>query len=200
MVGWDNTARRPYGATIFEGATPEVYERWLRGTVRLVADVPEEENYVFLLAWNEWAEGNHLEPDHQYGRAWLEATRDVLVDDGPPASRGDPSGNSRPRPATTGKSVRLRLRLPARERGGQRRRPGPRPRPRPVEHGRRPRCRLGHRQPRPQDSASATTGWRSIRWPSSSCTSGASPPPRCDLSDLDAVLDALDDVEDPSGR
>ncbi len=80
MVGWDNTARRPYGATIYQGATPEVYERWLRRTVDSVADVPEEENYVFLLAWNEWAEGNHLEPDLQYGRAWLEATRDVLLE------------------------------------------------------------------------------------------------------------------------
>ncbi len=88
MVGWDNTARRPYGATIFEGATPEVYERWLRRTVRSVADVPEEENYLFIVAWNEWAEGNHLEPDQQYGRAWLEATRAVLVD-GPPGG-GEP--------------------------------------------------------------------------------------------------------------
>jgi 2-polyprenyl-3-methyl-5-hydroxy-6-metoxy-1,4-benzoquinol methylase len=88
MVGWDNTARRPYGATIFKDATPEVYERWLRRTVRTVADVPEEENYLFIVAWNEWAEGNHLEPDQQYGRAWLEATKAVLVD-GPPGG-GDP--------------------------------------------------------------------------------------------------------------
>ncbi len=79
MVGWDNTARRPYGATIFKGATPDVYERWLRRTVDAVADVPDEENYVFLLAWNEWAEGNHLEPDLQYGRDWLEATGNVLL-------------------------------------------------------------------------------------------------------------------------
>ena len=79
MVSWDNTARRPYGATIFDGATPEAYEQWLRKTVELVADVPEEENYLFILAWNEWAEGNHLEPDRRYGRAWLEATRSVLL-------------------------------------------------------------------------------------------------------------------------
>ena len=78
MVGWDNTARRPVGATIFEGATPDAYARWLERTVESVADVREEENYIFLLAWNEWAEGNHLEPDQHSGRAFLEATRAVL--------------------------------------------------------------------------------------------------------------------------
>jgi 2-polyprenyl-3-methyl-5-hydroxy-6-metoxy-1,4-benzoquinol methylase len=83
MVSWDNTPRRQRGATIFADATPEMYRYWLDWTVTTVAEVPEEENYVFIVAWNEWAEGNHLEPDERYGRAWLEATRDVLVD-GPP--------------------------------------------------------------------------------------------------------------------
>ncbi len=89
MVGWDNTARRPHGATIFTGSTPEAYERWLRLTVESVSDVREEENYLFIVAWNEWAEGNHLEPDQRYGRAYLEATKAVLVDP-PRATAGKP--------------------------------------------------------------------------------------------------------------
>jgi 2-polyprenyl-3-methyl-5-hydroxy-6-metoxy-1,4-benzoquinol methylase len=85
MVGWDNTPRRQHGATIYAGATPEVYERWLRSVVDSVSDVRPEENYLFILAWNEWAEGNHLEPDEHYGRAFLEATRAALLE--PPAAR-----------------------------------------------------------------------------------------------------------------
>jgi hypothetical protein len=81
MVGWDNTARRARGATIYHGSTPERYEHWLRVTADAVADVRAEENYLFILAWNEWAEGNHLEPDQRYGRAFLEATRSVLLSD-----------------------------------------------------------------------------------------------------------------------
>jgi hypothetical protein len=83
MVGWDNTARRAQGATIYHGSTPALYEQWLRATADSLAAVRTEENYLFILAWNEWAEGNHLEPDQRYGRAFLEATRAVLVD-GPP--------------------------------------------------------------------------------------------------------------------
>ena len=84
MVGWDNTARRSYGATLFTGATPEAYRQWLQQTADSVADVREEENYLFIVAWNEWAEGNHLEPDQHFGRAFLEATRAVLVGDTSP--------------------------------------------------------------------------------------------------------------------
>ncbi len=81
MVGWDNTARRARAATIYQGATPAHYEHWLRVTAESLADVRPEENYLFILAWNEWAEGNHLEPDQRYGRAFLEATRSVLLDE-----------------------------------------------------------------------------------------------------------------------
>jgi hypothetical protein len=88
MVGWDSTARHPGSATVFEGATPDAYRTWLERTVASVADVRAEENFVFLLAWNEWAEGNHLEPDERYGRAFLEATRDVLRPCARPAGDG----------------------------------------------------------------------------------------------------------------
>jgi 2-polyprenyl-3-methyl-5-hydroxy-6-metoxy-1,4-benzoquinol methylase len=88
MVGWDNTARRPRAATIFDGSTPEQYEKWLRAVVDSVSDVRAEENFLFIVAWNEWAEGNHLEPDQRYGRAYLEATKAVLLD--PPSNEGKP--------------------------------------------------------------------------------------------------------------
>lgn len=78
---WDNSPRRARGATIFLGATPESYERWLREAARqTVAHNPPGERLLFLMAWNEWGEGNHLEPDARYGRAWLEATHRALED------------------------------------------------------------------------------------------------------------------------
>jgi len=77
--GWDNTARRRRQGIVLRDATPEVYERWLRAVVaELPAESPDHD-LVFVNAWNEWAEGNHLEPSRRWGRAFLEATRRGLV-------------------------------------------------------------------------------------------------------------------------
>jgi hypothetical protein len=79
MMGWDNTPRRGPAAYLFHGATPREYEAWLRGAVAwTAAHNPRDEQIVFLNAWNEWAEGTHLEPDEHHGRAWLEATQRAL--------------------------------------------------------------------------------------------------------------------------
>jgi lipopolysaccharide biosynthesis protein len=76
--GFDNSPRRPErGATIITGATPDRYARWLGATVdRFVPPTPDE-NLVFVNAWNEWAEGNHLEPDRRWGREFLRAHAEV---------------------------------------------------------------------------------------------------------------------------
>ena len=59
---WDNSARRK-NASIFSGSTPEKYEDWLRQVVSKTSQKhTRDEKIVFINAWNEWAEGNHLEP------------------------------------------------------------------------------------------------------------------------------------------
>ena len=72
---WDNSARRAQHAVIFEGSTPALYEQWLRAATAAFTPPTPDENLVFINAWNEWAEGNHLEPDEKWGRAYLDATR-----------------------------------------------------------------------------------------------------------------------------
>jgi hypothetical protein len=59
-------------------STPESYGEWLSLTISRVLDEPEDQRLVFLNAWNEWAEGCHIEPDQLYGRGYLEATRNAL--------------------------------------------------------------------------------------------------------------------------
>lgn len=75
---WDNTARTHDRALIVLNGTPANYEYWLAETVRKsVRENPGKQRLVFINAWNEWAEGCHLEPDRKYQRAFLEATQRV---------------------------------------------------------------------------------------------------------------------------
>ena len=61
-------------------SAPEIYRSLLRAAVDAVGNKPEEERLLFLKSWNEWAEGNHLEPDLRYGTAYLQALSDVPVE------------------------------------------------------------------------------------------------------------------------
>ena len=72
---WDNTARLGARGVVILNGTPENYQCWLAETIRKTRDdFPGKDRFVFVNAWNEWAEGCHLEPDREYGRQFLEAT------------------------------------------------------------------------------------------------------------------------------
>src|SRR6266478_4409438 len=72
---WDNTARRGLWAMIVVNGTPQNYEFWLKEAIRVTTErQSDNQSFVFINAWNEWAEGCHLEPDGRYGREFLEAT------------------------------------------------------------------------------------------------------------------------------
>lgn len=72
---WDNSARRPTGeGIIFRGSSPALFGDWIKAKRRL--SYPNgEKNLLFINAWNEWAEGNHLEPCLRHGHHWLDALR-----------------------------------------------------------------------------------------------------------------------------
>jgi lipopolysaccharide biosynthesis protein len=86
MPGWDNTPRRRDASYVFHGANPPSFRRWLaRASAAALAGGGTA--LLFVNAWNEWAESAHLEPDARFGRAYLEAVRDVVgVDERAPIS------------------------------------------------------------------------------------------------------------------
>ncbi|MHB1459369.1 MAG: glycosyltransferase WbsX family protein [Armatimonadota bacterium] len=77
---WDNSARRETGAIILRNSTPELYERWLREIIARSKAQRNADRIVFVNAWNEWAEGCHLEPCQRWGNAYLEATRRAMTE------------------------------------------------------------------------------------------------------------------------
>lgn len=78
IPSWDNSARRSSGATVIQNNDPQLFETWLRDAASRVADYPNDEQLVFINAWNEWAEGCHLEPDLRNGKSFLEAVYRVF--------------------------------------------------------------------------------------------------------------------------
>ncbi|MGF2430112.1 glycosyltransferase WbsX family protein [Klebsiella sp. 2-N_Kleb.] len=74
---WDNSARRKT-PTVIQNDDPQEYKRWLKHAINIVADNDEGKRIVFINAWNEWAEGCHLEPDTEMGHSFLQATKDAI--------------------------------------------------------------------------------------------------------------------------
>lgn len=79
MPSWDNTSRKGVNGNVFHGASPQVFETWLAHLIdHSRRHLAEGERIVFINAWNEWAEGAHLEPDRKNGHANLQAVRNAL--------------------------------------------------------------------------------------------------------------------------
>ena len=79
FVDWDNTARYKQRATIFPNANPEKFEYWFEQLVKSMPGREIPEPFIFLNAWNEWAESTYLEPDENYGFGYLEAVKRTLM-------------------------------------------------------------------------------------------------------------------------
>lgn len=70
---WDNEARRPGAGFSFTQVSPPQFGEWLATCASYARETRSTaDNFVFINAWNEWAEGAHLEPDRHFGYAWLE--------------------------------------------------------------------------------------------------------------------------------
>lgn len=77
---WDNTARQPMKGDSFIHATPEAFQVYVEEKLDEVIQLfVGDERLLFINAWNEWAEGCHLEPDQKFGHRWLEAIRDAFA-------------------------------------------------------------------------------------------------------------------------
>jgi len=78
VPGWDNTPRAGRRGSIYHGSTPELFEQQVARAANLVTGRSAEHRIIFLQAWNEWAEGNYLEPDRKFGRRFLQALQSGL--------------------------------------------------------------------------------------------------------------------------
>lgn len=76
--GWDNSSRRKENFFVLKDSTPALFELLASRAVESFEPFSDEENLLFINAWNEWAEGNHLEPCIKWGRQYLQTLKNVF--------------------------------------------------------------------------------------------------------------------------
>jgi hypothetical protein len=78
LPNWDNTPRSGARGVVLENATPETFGKALDRALDNTKPQADGQSMLFIKSWNEWGEGNHLEPNRKYGRRYLEVLRDRL--------------------------------------------------------------------------------------------------------------------------
>lgn len=75
---WDNTPRSQERGFVLHNSTPELFGLILESAIKQVKDNPPDKQLIFIKSWNEWAEGNYLEPDMRYKDKYLQAIKSML--------------------------------------------------------------------------------------------------------------------------
>jgi hypothetical protein len=75
VPNWDNTPRSGKNGLVLHDSSPDLFALQVRKALKNVESLPENKKIIFIKSWNEWAEGNHLEPDIKYGRQYLDVLK-----------------------------------------------------------------------------------------------------------------------------
>lgn len=77
---WDRSPRSGTKARIYVGSTPELFQKQIKQALALLEGRESEHRILFLQSWNEWAEGNYVEPDLKYGHGYLEVLKSSIFE------------------------------------------------------------------------------------------------------------------------
>jgi lipopolysaccharide biosynthesis protein len=75
---WDRTPRAGKGEGVYVNATPANFGKHLSAAIDIIKDKTDEHKIIFVKSWNEWGEGNYIEPDEKYRHGFLDAIKNVL--------------------------------------------------------------------------------------------------------------------------
>lgn len=76
---WDRTPRAGNSEGVYVNATPTTFKKHIQDALNVIKNKDMEHRILFLRAWNEWGEGNYVEPDLKYGHGFLDAIKETIV-------------------------------------------------------------------------------------------------------------------------
>jgi hypothetical protein len=77
---WDRSPRSGRNSVIYTGSTPELFKQHINEALKIIENKPADRKILFLRSWNEWAEGNYVEPDLKFGTGYLDAIKSCIIE------------------------------------------------------------------------------------------------------------------------
>lgn len=78
IPNWDRSPRSGKNAYIWYNYNPKYFQKQVEQAIELIKNKQEEHRLLFLMSWNEWGEGNYMEPDLEYGHGYIKALKNAL--------------------------------------------------------------------------------------------------------------------------
>jgi len=79
IPNWDHSPRSNGRNLILHDSRPEYFGEHIDQVLAIIDHKPDENRIAFVKSWNEWGEGNYLEPDLKFGNQYLEVLRKKIV-------------------------------------------------------------------------------------------------------------------------
>lgn len=80
VPNWDHTPRSGNWGRVFQDCTPQLFKQHVINTLKRVQKKNEADQIIFVKSWNEWGEGNYMEPDLEYGKGYITAMREAIIE------------------------------------------------------------------------------------------------------------------------
>jgi hypothetical protein len=78
IPNWDRSPRAGNRAIIWYKYNPTDFKKQVQKAISMIQHKPYEHRILFLMAWNEWGEGNYMEPDLEFGHGYIDALKEAL--------------------------------------------------------------------------------------------------------------------------
>ena len=80
LPNWDRSPRSGKESYIYKNSTPAEFKKHIEHALEIIKDKKPEHKILFLMSWNEWGEGNYVEPDLKYGHGYLDALKETIIE------------------------------------------------------------------------------------------------------------------------